>query len=88
MPAAGNGARASIFERLRRALRGSDHAEAPSLPLGEAVHPVALAAVAVLVVNDWMLKPWLGPTPVTGKLSFDALRVFARDDLLELRSAQ
>ena len=49
MPAAGNGARASILERLRRALRGVDHADAPALPLGEALHPAALAAVALLV---------------------------------------
>jgi len=77
VPAAGNGARASIFERLRRALRGGDRAEAPSLPLGEAVHPVALAAALLLIVNDWLLKPWLGPTLVTGKLSDVAGLVFA-----------
>ena len=81
MPAEGNGAHASIFERLRRALRGVDHAEAPALPLGEAVHPVALAAVALLVVNDWALKPRLGSgtmtSIVTGKLSDVAGLVFA-----------
>jgi hypothetical protein len=69
VPAEGNGAGASIFERLRRALRGVDHAEAPALPLGEALHPVTLAAVVALVVNDWVLKPRLGPGLVTGKLS-------------------
>ena len=72
--------RGSIFERLRRALRGADHAEAPALPLGEAVHPVALAAVALLAVNDWVLKPRLGATiagAVTGKLSDVAGLVFA-----------
>lgn len=81
MPAEGNGARPSIFERLRGALRGADHAEAPSPPLGEAVHPVALAAVALLAVNDWVLKPRLGPgviaAAVTGKLSDLAGLVFA-----------
>jgi hypothetical protein len=81
VPAEGNGAHASIFERLRRALRGVDHAEAPALPLGEAVHPIALAAVALLAVNDWMLKPHLGREPttsvVTGKLSDVAGLVFA-----------
>jgi hypothetical protein len=77
VPAAGNGARASIFERLRRALRGTDHAEAPALPLGEAVHPVALAAVALLAINDWLLKPRFGPSLVTGKLSDLAGLVFA-----------
>lgn len=69
MPAEGNGPRPSIFERLRRALRGVDHARAPALPLGEAVHPVALAAAALLAANDWLLKPRLGAGPVTGKLS-------------------
>ncbi|HEU4735067.1 MAG TPA: hypothetical protein VFT22_44555 [Kofleriaceae bacterium] len=77
MPAEGNGARASIFERLRRALRGSDHAEAPALPLGEALHPITLAGVLVLVVNDWVLKPCLGPGLVTGKLSDLAGLAFA-----------
>lgn len=77
MPAEGNGARASIFEQLRRTLRGGDHAVAPALPLGEAVHPVTLAAVALLVVNDWLLKPRFGPGLVTGKLSDLAGLVFA-----------
>jgi hypothetical protein len=77
VPAEGNGARPPIFERVRRALRGIDHAEAPALPLGEALHPVALLAVVVLVVNDWLLKPWLGPCALTGKLSDLAGLVFA-----------
>ncbi|HET7506075.1 MAG TPA: hypothetical protein VFK02_33880 [Kofleriaceae bacterium] len=80
MPAEGNGARAPIFERvesLRRALRGVDHAAAPALPLGEALHPATLAAVLVLIVNDWVLKPWLGPGLVTGKLSDLAGLAFA-----------
>jgi hypothetical protein len=63
-------------ERLRRALRGVDRAETPALPVGEALHPVALAAVLVLVLNDWVLKPrfhgW-----VTGKLSDVAGLAFA-----------
>jgi hypothetical protein len=81
VPAEGNGARAPIFERLRRALRGADRAEAPALPLGEAVHPVTLAAVVLLLANDWVLKPRLGHAPaaglVTGKLSDLAGLVFA-----------
>lgn len=77
MPAEGNGRRASIFERVRRGLRGIDHAAAPALPLGEALHPVTLAAVALLVVNDWLLKPWLAPSAVTGKLSDLAGLAFA-----------
>ena len=75
MPAQSNGAR-GIFERVRRALRGRDRAAAPGLPVGEALHPIALAAVVVLVVNDWLLKP-LGPSAVTGKLSDLAGLVFA-----------
>lgn len=81
MPAEGNGARAPIFERLRRALRGADHAEQPALPLGEAVHPVTLAAVVLLLVNDWVLKPHLGHGAMaglaTGKLGDLAGLVFA-----------
>ena len=77
MPATGNGPRPSIFEQLRRTLRGVDHAGAPALPLGEAVHPVALAAAAALAANDWLLKPRLGPGLVTGKLSDLAGLIFA-----------
>jgi hypothetical protein len=57
-------------ERLRRALRGDD------LPIGEAMHPIALAAVIVLVVNDWVLKPRFAGA-LTGKLSDVAGLVFA-----------
>jgi hypothetical protein len=64
-------------ERLRRAFRGRDRAEAPALPVGEAMHPVTLAAVALLVVNDWLLKPRLGPSLITGKLSDIGGLVFA-----------
>jgi hypothetical protein len=77
VPAEGNGPRASIFERVRRALRGADRAETPALPLGEALHPITLAAVLVLVVNDWALKPRFGPGIITGKLSDLAGLVFA-----------
>jgi branched-subunit amino acid permease len=52
------------WERLRRALRGDGR-----LPIGEALHPVALLAMVVLVVNDWVLKPRCGPSGDTGKLS-------------------
>jgi hypothetical protein len=70
------------MERLRRALRGADRGETPGLPVGEAMHPVTLLAVVLLVVNDWVLKPrfhdasWLGEL-VTGKLSDVAGLVFA-----------
>jgi len=52
-----------LYERLRRGLR------AGGLPIGEAMHPAALLALAVMVVNDWLLKPRFGPSAVTGKLS-------------------
>lgn len=64
------------MERLRRALRGVDRAEKPALPVGEAMHPVALLAVLVLVVNDWVLKPRFHGA-VTGKLSDVAGLAFA-----------
>jgi hypothetical protein len=54
---------AGTYERLRRALR------AGGLPIGEAMHPVALLALAVMIINDWVLKPRLGPSALTGKLS-------------------
>jgi hypothetical protein len=54
---------AGTYERLRRALR------AGGLPIGEAMHPVALLGLLVMVVNDWILKPRVGPSALTGKLS-------------------
>ena len=71
MTAGGNG-RDAGFERLRRVLRGDG-----TLPIGEAMHPLTLAAVAVLVINDWVLKPRYGPSVITGKLSDVAGLVFA-----------
>jgi hypothetical protein len=65
--AADNGSAPGYYERLRRALRGGVGADV--LPIGEALHPVTLLAIGVLVVNDWILKPRLGPSFVTGKLS-------------------
>ena len=47
------------------------------LPIGEALHPVALIAVVVLVVNDWVLKPSSVPAWLTGKLSDVSGLVFA-----------
>ncbi len=57
----------SWLERTRQSLRGGDGADV--LPIGEALHPVALVSLVVLVVNDWILKPRLGPSVITGKLS-------------------
>jgi len=65
--AADNGSGPGYYERLRRWLRGGDGASV--LPIGEALHPVALGAMIVLVVNDWVLKARFGPSVVTGKLS-------------------
>ena len=62
------------MERLRRALRGEDR---EALPIGEALHPIALLAVIVLLVNDWVLKPHFRGSFVTGKLSDIAGMVFA-----------
>lgn len=67
MSPADNGSGTGYYERLRRALRGGVGADV--LPIGEALHPVSLLAIGVLVVNDWVLKPRLGPSFVTGKLS-------------------
>ena len=68
---AGNRPAGGTFERLRQTLRGNG-----TLPVGEALHPVAIAAVLLLVVNDWVLKPrW--PGAVTGKLSDLAGLIFA-----------
>lgn len=63
MSAPDNGSVPGLYERLRRSLR------AGGLPIGEAMHPVTLIALAVMVVNDWILKARYGPSAVTGKLS-------------------
>ncbi|CAN5904956.1 hypothetical protein BH11MYX2_BH11MYX2_04140 [soil metagenome] len=55
------------MSRLRTTLRGDG-----SLPIGEALHPVTIAAVLLLFLNDWVLKaafPHGWPHAVTGKLS-------------------
>lgn len=57
----------SWFERARQSLRGGSGRAV--LPIGEALHPVTLLSLVVLVVNDWVLKPRLGGSFVTGKLS-------------------
>lgn len=47
------------------------------LPIGEALHPVTLLAVVVLVLNDWFLKRQFRGSFVTGKLSDVAGLIFA-----------
>lgn len=54
---------------LWRRLGGEDGPGRRAVPAGELFHPLTLAAIAVLVVNDWVLKPSPAPTWVTGKLS-------------------
>lgn len=67
MSAADNGSKPGYYERLRRALRGGVGADV--LPIGEALHPLTLLAIGVLVLNDWVLKPRFSPSFITGKLS-------------------
>ncbi|HVV85608.1 MAG TPA: hypothetical protein VHE35_21255, partial [Kofleriaceae bacterium] len=58
--------------RLWRALAGGDTAARPGLPWAEALAPLTLASLVVLVVNDRVLKPALGAGGLgwlTGKLS-------------------
>jgi hypothetical protein len=55
--------------RAHRFFAGADGPGRPTLPLGELLHPAALAAVLVLVANDWLLKPSAAPGWLTGKLS-------------------
>lgn len=54
--------------RLRAILAGSEGPGRRALPVGELLEPVALTALAVLLVNDWLLKRW-APGLVSGKLS-------------------
>jgi hypothetical protein len=55
---------------LRAALAGEDGPGRRALPAGELLHPVPLAALLVLVANDWLVKPRsLLPAWLSGKLS-------------------
>ncbi len=55
---------------LRAALAGDDGPGKRALPAGELLHPVTLAALLVLLANDWLAKPAsLLPGWLTGKLS-------------------
>ncbi len=56
--------------RIHRWLAGSDGPGKHALPLGEFLHPVPMAALFVLGVNDhWLKGAELVPAAVTGKLS-------------------
>lgn len=54
--------------RLWRVLAGEDRATRPGLPWAEALAPLTMLALNVLVLNDWVLKPAMGGW-LTGKLS-------------------
>lgn len=65
-----------MFGRARRArirewLAGRDDLSRAGLPVNEVLSPLPLAALAVLVLNDWWLKPSIGASYgwLTGKLS-------------------
>ena len=55
--------------RLRRVLAGADAPGHPGLPVNELLAPLPLVALALLGVNDWILKPSAAPEWLTGKLS-------------------
>lgn len=55
--------------RLRRVLAGTDAPGHPGLPANELLAPLPLIALALLGVNDWILKPSAAPEWLTGKLS-------------------
>ncbi len=61
----------SWHQRAWRALAGADETGRPGLPWAEALAPLPLAALVVVVVNDWLLKPAIGAELgwLTGKLS-------------------
>lgn len=67
----------ALHTRAWRFLAGDDQPGRPGLPLAELLAPLPLLALAVLVVNDWLLKPSELPRWLTGKLSdFAGLAVF------------
>jgi hypothetical protein len=84
--------------RARRLLAGEDGPGARALPAGELLHPVPLAALLVLLVNDHVLKAWAGGegigAAITGKLSdlggllFFPLLLTAALDLLLMLAAR
>jgi hypothetical protein len=63
--------------RAWRLLAGDDGPDKPGLPIAELLAPLPLVCLAILFVNDWVLKPSELPRWLTGKLSdFAGLAVF------------
>jgi hypothetical protein len=66
-----------MSERVRRLLAGEDSPTRTGLPLNELLAPLPLCALALLGVNDWVLKGSGAPAWLTGKLSdFAGIFVF------------
>lgn len=57
-----------IHDRVWRRIAGADTATRPGLPFDEALAPVPLLCLVVLVINDRVLKASV-PSALTGKLS-------------------
>src|SRR5690349_14518972 len=67
----------SAGARARRILAGDDGPARAGLPINELLAPLPLVALALLGINDWVLKPSSAPEWLTGKLSdFAGLFVF------------
>lgn len=67
----------SLAARARRWLAGADGPARAGLPINELLAPLPLVAVALLGVNDWILKRAAAPEWLTGKLSdFAGIFVF------------
>jgi len=66
----------SLAARARRWLAGSDRTDRGGLPIAELLAPLPLVAIAVLVLNDRVLKGSAAPGWLTGKLS-DVVGLFA-----------
>ena len=64
------------YRRAWRHLSGDDTTSRGGLPMAEALAPLPLVAIAVMVINDRLLKGSAMPELVTGKLS-DFTGVFA-----------
>jgi hypothetical protein len=84
-----------LLRGVHRLLAGEDGPGRRALPVGELLHPVPLAAAALLVLNDrWLKGADLLPAAVTGKLSdlagllFFPLLLTAGADLVLLAAAR